>query len=1459
LAHQTRSANSEQLDLWLAADADRESARYNVPVALDFAARPDEEALRAALRQVFDRHPALRSTVRMDESGRLRLEVAEPADPPLRVRQASGPMDRAAREAWAARVGLAPLRLETSGTARADLLMLPAGAVLVLTVHHIVMDGWSVDVMIEDLLGCYDACVAATQADLGAAHDAPPDTAVETAALDYWLDLLADDPDVLEPLPDLVRTAGPSIAAREEALIDGADLATLRAQVRQGRVSMAATGLAAWSTVLHQWSDRRVGVLMTPFSARADPATHRTIGLLSRTLPVRSDFDPARSWVECQQAMHLQLLESFESSAVDTGALRDAVAARGRRYPAARCIYTHLSEPRELRVAPDVAVSRIDVDLRTVKYDTSLAVIEGPEGLRLQLDYDATVYRPDSARAMVRQLRGLLLAAADPRAGLGELLRRADGDSGAVGRWDDAPPDLSRTPPELVVAVARADPDRPAVIEGDRRLTYAELVASASRLARWLLAAGEDEPLVGVLLPGSTDAVVAFLGIALAGKAYVPLDPDQPDARLSATVEDAGLARMITTEPLLERARGLGCAAVTVAAALEAAAHLPAGPPDVALGPEDLLNVLYTSGSTGRPKGVMLPHRGVARLLGAGTHLQLGEGDRVAQLCSLNFDGATFEIWGALGRGAAVVVLDRTLVLAPAELREAVRRFGVTALIITTPVFHSLVTEAPELLQSLTLVSLGGDVAAVGQVARGLAWSGPGVLAHTYGPTENSFTSLVAPVDEVVEGSRALPIGRCVPGTQAYVVRDGTLELAPIGACGELLLGGEGLALGYLGDPRRTAASFVPDPFGDRPGRRLYRTGDRVRRLTSGEVEFIGRTDEQVKIRSQRIELGEVRAAVLRDPGVREAHVDVWRNERGEKEIAAYVVLAAGTTSAALRDRLAAVLPAAAVPTRWAEVDVLPLTANDQVDRDRLPAPALLGAAAAVPAARGPRATTRPRSLDSIRAAWREVLDDPAVGDDVNFFDAGGHSLLLARLQAALRSSTGVEVRIADLFRFPSIRAQAELLAGDGADRTVAAPAAAAWNAEPIAVIGAACRFAGASDVRAFWRNLASDCVSGAGVVPVELGDGRRRVSRWGMLDVPRAFDAELFGLTPEEARTTDPQHGLLHECLWAAMEDAALTLDRLRDRTSIYAGCGNPVGGPVDAGLTAAFTSQPSFAASRYAYRHDLRGESVMLDTACSTSLVAVHLASAALRAGTSDYAFAGGVSVSDPAGAGYVYEPGLVYADDGVCRPFDEAATGTTGGDGGGVVLLRRLSDALRDGDPIHAVLLGSAVNNDGHARAGYAAPGANGQISVIRDALAAAGVEGSEIGFVETHGTGTRLGDAIEATALAEAIGERAEPLPISSVKSAIGHCNTAAGVAGLLTAAHAVRDHALPGTVNSANPIGEITDGARLRLLTATEKWEDSERPRIAGVSSFGIGGTNAHVVVGEFVAQQAGAQ
>lgn len=516
-------------------------------------------------------------------------------------------------------------------------------------------------------------------------------------------------------------------------------------------------------------------------------------------------------------------------------------------------------------------------------------------------------------------------------------------------------------------------------------------------------------------------------------------------------------------------------------------------------------------------------------------------------------------------------------------------------------------------------------------------------------------------------------------------------------------------------------------------------------------------------------------------------------------------------------------------------------------------------------------ALSRVGALDSVLAAWGAVLPTPVEGADRNFFDAGGNSLLVIKLQEELRAHTGVTISIADLFRNTTARAQAALIEAIDAGKRQDAPSESQATepvAEPgarrdddIAVIGIGCRFAGAPDKDTFWRNL----IEGKSWITTspqpetgEFRNGARRVPRWGLIADGVGYDAQMLGFSPDELAAADPQHGVLYESLWAAVEDAALKISEIGPRTSLYVGADRsnerPDWGTVEAPVRSddVISSSATFIATRFAYWNDLWGEAVVLDSGCSTSLLAVHLACASLRRGDVDYALAGGVSIENPADGGYTYTPGHLYSADGFCRPFDANASGTVGGDGSGAVLLRRLSDAVRDGDPIYAVIRGSAVNNDGIARVGYSAPGVEGQARVIRRALAAAGLTGDQIDYVEPHGTGTRLGDAIEAIALSEALGPDGPQVAVGGLKASIGHTNTAAGVAGLIKAALSVSHGFLPGTPLVSEPIGELeNNGGRLRLLPEGMPWPDNDRPRTAGVSSFGVGGTNAHVVIQEF--------
>ncbi|MEU1179857.1 amino acid adenylation domain-containing protein [Streptomyces sp. NPDC005820] len=1479
--------SAAQTEIWLADRSEPESGRYNVPLALEFLGDLDVPALRSALAGLLVRRPALAGRFDTDD-GELRFRPEPTAPLPLGVVRRSGSCRSEAALEEAVRAAQRPLDPSGAPLLRAEALLHDDGALVVLTAHHIVADGRTLDVIAADVLDAYrahadgSAAAAVRPSRPATAHgtEGAAEATEHTPPPAHWRDLLADDPVTLGPLPDLVRAEQRlrGTAGWVKRTLSPERLTAVREVAVRHSVSPAVVLLAAWSLLLHAWSGEGDGVLGMPFAGRDEPGTEDAVGLFTRVLPVRSRMAADDEFGAYARQLGEQVLDSMEALATD-GPPTPATA------PPYRAVFLHQPYTGGAREVPGATVRVVHLDTASAKYDLALAALEHTDRLELRIDYDTGLYTESSAALMARQLDALLSAAERPEVRCGELLAALaeapehDVPAPDAGDAHDAAPRTGV--PELVLREARRAPDSVAVVHGEHTLTYRALTEDAARVAHWLRAeAGvRDGDLVALLLRPGAHTVTAMLAVAMAGAAYLPLDPDHPDARLRLVLDDAR-PRLLIAETTDSGGAPDGLPVHTPQDIARAAAALPGTPPDVDIRPGSVFNVLYTSGSTGRPKGVLLHHGGVVRLMHRPDFLPLGPDDTVSHLSPLNFDGATYEIWGALTHGARLAVLDKELVLDPPALRTAVRALGVTTLLVTTPLLNRLVEDAPDLLQTLRRVYFGGELVSVPHLRKALRWARPGTLLHSYGPTENSFTSTWYPVEEVPEAARTLSIGAPVPGTRAHVVFEDSLVPAPPYMPGELVLGGDGVALGYLGDPARTAERFWADPFGGEPGGRLYRTGDRVRWTADGRLEFIGRADNQIKIRSQRVELGEVESTLRAHPDVTAGFVTSRRNERDEKEIVGYAVLARlGDRPEVLR-HLRASLPSYAVPSHLVVLDALPLTPNGKIDRRRLPEPHDTPAPArpGTRAATGPAGAPAPGSGDPVHDAWREVLGERDFGPDDNFFDVGGHSLLLVRLQAALRRATGTAPSIADLLRHTTVRSQTRLLGGDeshaprpaaarftgfagsiGSPGRARAARPARSDEDAVAVIGMGARFAGAADLPAFWDNLRTgrDCFTeGPGPLITELPGGQRRVARWGMAAEGPRYDADLLGFGEDDLRHGDPQQGVLHEVLWSAVEDASLRLSDIASRTSLYAGCPKVLDTDPEARVDDVVNADPTFVASRFAYLHDLWGEALLLDTACSTGLYAVHLACRSLLTGSSDYALAGAVSLDPASDGSYRYRPGFLYADDGMCRPFDRRASGTVGGFGAGAVLLRRLADAERDGDPVYAVIRGSAVNNDGKARIGYSAPGVDGQSRVIRDALAAAGVGGADIGFVEAHGTGTRLGDAIEITALADALGRTGPQVAVGSVKASIGHCNTAAGIAGLIKAVLAVHHGHLPATPNVAEPIDELAPGSRLSLLSEGRAWTGRpDRPRTAGVSSFGVGGTNAHVVVQQHRAPQ----
>jgi amino acid adenylation domain-containing protein len=1028
----------------------------------------------------------------------------------------------------------------------------------------------------------------------------------------------------------------------------------------------------------------------------------------------------------------------------------------------------------------------------------------------------------------------------------------------------DVPRQRADTVHGLFTEVARQRPTDIAIEWAQGRLSYAELETRADRVAAGLRAIGTgDGASVALLLERSPDAIVAMLGILKAGAAYLPLDAAYPAERLAFAIDDARASVVIVSDDAAA-IPGLSARCVRLA-------ELDADPvlPPILDGGASAY-VMYTSGSTGTPKGVDIAHRSIIRLVRDVDYVAFGSTPRVLHAAPLGFDASTFEIWGALLNDGTCVIHDEHIP-SGRGLATTITRHGVGIAWLTAALFNAVVDDNAGDLRGLAQLLIGGEALSVAHVRKAYAALPDITIINGYGPTEcTTFAATHAIPRDLPADVRSIPIGRPIANTTLHVL-NARGEAVSVGVIGELYIGGAGVARGYLHRPELTAERFIERLPGI-DGSRFYRSGDLVRWRTDGTIEFVGRADGQVKLRGYRIEMGEIEAALQRVPGVRACAVLAREDRPNQKRLVAYYVGDETTpTPQRLRENLARSLPEFMVPAIYLQLDALPVTANGKLDRRALPMPDQRRPELAVPYV--PPLGAIEQKLGDLFA---DALGLDQVGRNDNFFDLGGNSLLAVRALATIRNGFAWAPTIAAFFGDPTPAALAAMIeSGSGHTMTDAriARARRGTDDEPIAIIAMAGRFPGAADVEAFWSNLCAgeESITFFGAdeldasIPAALRRDPQYIAARGIIDGVEDFDAAFFGIPPREAELMDPQQRVFLELCWECLERGGHVPDVHEAPVGVFGGMNNAtyyqhhlVRRPDLIEKLGAFqvmlANEKDYIATRVAYRLNLTGPAISLNTACSTSLVAICQAFDALRAGHCDMALAGGASITCPPRSGYLSQEGTMLSPDGHTRSFDAEAGGTVFSDGAAVVLLKRLSDAIADGNPIHALIRGGAVNNDGATKASFMAPSSAGQAAVIAMAQANAGVDARSISYVEAHGTATPIGDPIELEGLIHAFRRDTADTGfcrIGSVKSNVGHLVIAAGAAGVIKTALALAERRLPPTLHFGAPNPAIDfAGSPFVVNDRLHDWPSGDGPRRAGVSSFGVGGTNAHIVMEE---------
>ncbi len=1024
-------------------------------------------------------------------------------------------------------------------------------------------------------------------------------------------------------------------------------------------------------------------------------------------------------------------------------------------------------------------------------------------------------------------------------------------------------------------------PDAPAVISEGQALSYSALNAKANRLAHYLLSVHQGEPLAGICIGRSNELAMAVLAILKAGLAYVPFDPEYPEERLSYMMEVSSLPLIITTRSMAARLPKGAARIVVLEDIAETLDSQPSGNPGIAVTPGSLAYVLFTSGSTGLPKGVAMPHAPLVNLV----HWQqkqpgLHGPDRTLQFAPISFDVSFQEMFTTWACGGTLYMIDDELRLNALKLLGFISENAIDRLFLPFIALQHLAEIGhgsgiyPSSLKHI--ITAGEQLRITPHITGFFNGLNRCRLHNHYGPTETHVVTAYILPEDLSAWMPLPPIGRPVDHTEIHLL-DESMAAVATGEPGELYVSGAALARGYLNRDELTAERFLV-----RNGVRMYRTGDLARLSADGNIEYLGRSDGQVKIRGYRIEPGEIEVAAARYPHVRQVVVAAREDVPGDKRLVAYIIPDGNHVIdvQSLRHYLAASLPEYMVPSAFVMMDAFPRTPSGKIDKRALPAPG----------------NNRPQLSTiyeepvlpfdkALAAIWESLLRIDRVGIHDNFFDLGGNSLLALQTIAKLHQEHNTALPVARLYQNPTIAGiRAWLDSGSGTtaaqqvwQRQTKKAAASRAAGEGIAVIGMSARFPGAANVREFWKNLVNGTESvtffqrfetDPSLDPGLVSDPAYVAARGIIADADK-FDAAFFGINPRLAELMDPQQRVFLEIAWHALEDAGYTGDRYNGLIGVYAGMGNNTYYPNNVyqrrdlvERTGAFqvmvANEKDYIATRVAHDLNLRGPGVSIHTACSTSLAAVTLAFDALLNHHCDMAIAGGISITSPVHSGHLYQEGGMYSADGHTRTFDAGAQGTVFSDGGGAVVLKRLADAIADGDTVYAVIRGAAMNNDGSGKASFTAPSVEGQSAVIAMAQAMAGVAPESISYIEAHGTATPIGDPIEIEALTQAFRSRTDArqfCAIGSVKSNFGHLTAAAGIAGLIKTVLALKHKQLPPSLNYIRPNPAIDfESSPFYVNNKLSEWK-ADGPRRAGISSFGVGGTNVHVVVEEAPDQQ----
>jgi amino acid adenylation domain-containing protein len=1039
----TAPATESQQEIWIGAQMSHEAnLAYVLSQSLRLKGRVNLNALQIAIDRLMLHHEALRTTFSGDGT---RLLIAKTIEfessvvdlSTLSIQSRLAEIDRHQQQAVNEGFDLQHGPLFRTKIIKVD----DEEHLVILTVHHIICDGWSYGVLFADLAKIYSALNREVTPELGepeylseyaVEEQAKSGSLATIATAKYWLEKFANLPPVIDLPIDYHRPAIATFNTEREDLVLNTSLVNDLKQLGiEHGCSLMTLLLVAFEIFLYKLSGATEFVVGVPTSGQMTSGRYNLVGHCVNFLPLRSNIDPESKFSEYLRARSSEILDDYDRQDFTFGSLlkKLAIPRNASRIPLISAIFNIDLDSGGDRLGFDGLASEIMPNpnaFGTFEFGFNGSTTSAGE-IKLDCQYNANLFKRETIRRRLEEFERLLtdtIAKSDAPIHRLSLLS-SSAEHQLLVAWNHTQTNYpkSQSIPQLFTEQVERDGDAIALVFEDRQITYRELDRQANRLANYLLGLGiRSGQLIGIAIERSIETIVSILAILKAGYAYLPLDLSYPSERLSFMLENSQVSILLTKQAAIAKLPPHQVQTICIDTDWDKISQAESSNPQLPVQPDDLAYVMYTSGSTGQPKGVCITHRGVVRLVKTTNYIDFSPQQVFLHLAPLAFDASTFEIWGSLLNGAKLVLFpgDKPSL---AELGQTIRQQQITTIWLTAGLFHLMVDERIEDLHSVRQLLAGGDALSAPHVRKVLSTLTNCQLINGYGPTENTtFTCchLISQTDPLLT---SVPIGRPIANTQVYIL-DRDLQPVPIGITGELHTGGDGLAQGYLHSPDLTAARFIPNPFGVG---KIYKTGDLARYLPDGTIEFLGRSDNQVKIRGFRIELGEIETVLSQHPDLRAVTVIDLQDRSGEKRLVAYLIpqLHKQPTPEQLRTFLQSKLPDYMIPSAFVMLDALPLTPNGKVDRHALPAPEYIIRSES---SSGTLVAPRNELERQLTEIWERVLDVRPIGIRDNFFALGGHSLLAVRLFVEIEQILGRNLPLATLFQHQTIEELAMML-----------------------------------------------------------------------------------------------------------------------------------------------------------------------------------------------------------------------------------------------------------------------------------------------------------------------------------------------------------------------------------------------------------------------------------------------